>query len=201
MFSATEAELALARGAALASARDVNVARGRRRTARPEPGVEDPRAVGGAGCGRADLRRLVVARSLRQPAPAGRAAPQFQRRRRGRGAVAAPRGTGRGPGPAGGSRSREDDRGTRAATRGRAETRAARRRTRRRAAAGLSAARARVRTARAGLRTTACRAGSPRRSISNRGFAIGSSNASRSSTASTSRSTPGSDRGLSGARW
>ena len=161
VFSATEADLALARGAALASARDVNVNVAKADGALPGPSLVSRTRVliGGPWCGRADVRRLAVARSVRQPAPGcdDRAAPQFQRRRGGRGAAAAPGCTGRGPGSAGGSRSREDDRGARARTRCRAAGRAARGRTRRCAAAGLSAARARVRPARTGLRATPCR--------------------------------------------
>ena len=160
VFSATEAELAMARGAALASARDVNVdvAEAEADGALAGPSLVSRTRMLSVVLGAAVLTFVVSLslRPVRQPAPGcrDRAAPQFQRRRRGRGAVAAPRGTGRGPGSAGGSRSREDDRGSRPAPAA-APQRAARRRTRRRAAARLSAARARVRTARAGLRAAA----------------------------------------------
>ncbi len=157
VFSASEADLALARGAALASARDVNAGQGRRRTARPEPGVEDPRVVGGAWYGRADLRRARC-RSLctstcpmmRRPCSPSIPTPPKRPRRRRR----APRYRHVSQRPLSVPEVAKTIVVRGAATRRRAAGRGARGRTRRRAAAGLSPSRARVRPARTGLRAT-----------------------------------------------
>ena len=208
VFSATEADLAMARGAALASARDVNVdvAKSEADGALPGPSLVSRTRVLSVVLGAAVLTFVVsLSLALYVNLPQGATTEQPLNSNAAEEAAAPPP---RPAAPAAGlglrfpkSRRRSwcarlhppPRRGTSRPPPHRSP------RLRR------SISRPRPRTYRPHRPTchrrppTCRRPPRPRRSISNRAFAIGSSNASRSSTDSTSRSTPDSDRGLSSA--